>query len=57
MERNNIASIEGENMICDADHYASTEFNMPDVETVMEEVSLPMDIEEKTQSLRLFWYR
>ena len=47
MERNNIASIEGENMICDADHSASTEFNMPDVETVMEEVSQPMDIEEE----------
>ena len=37
MEHNKIASIEGENMICDADHSASTEFNMPDVETVMEE--------------------
>jgi hypothetical protein len=34
-------------MICDADHSASTEFNMPDVETEMEEVSQPMDIKEE----------
>ena len=34
-------------MICDADHSASTEFNMPDVETVMEEVSQPMDMGEE----------
>jgi hypothetical protein len=57
MERNNIASIEGENMICDADHSASTEFNMPDVETVMEEVANQWTLRRKTQSLRLFWYR
>src|ERR1700726_3255953 len=48
MEHNNFASIEGENMIlCDADNSASTEFNMPDVETMMEEVSQPMDMEEE----------
>jgi hypothetical protein len=47
MECNNIASIEGENMICDADHSASTEVNMPDVVTVMEEVSQQTDIEEE----------
>jgi transposase len=48
MEHNNIASIEGENMIlCDTDNSASTEFNMPEVETLMEEVSQPMDMEEE----------
>ena len=48
MEHNNIAFIEGENMIlCEADHSASTEFNIQNVETVMEKVSQPMDIEEE----------
>ena len=48
MEHNNIASIEGENMIlCDTDNSASTGFNMPDVETMMEEVSQSMDMEEE----------
>ncbi|GAB5593433.1 hypothetical protein Unana1_08333 [Umbelopsis nana] len=38
MKHNNIASVEGENMIlCDTDISASTEFNMPEVETTMEE--------------------
>jgi hypothetical protein len=44
-------------MICDADHSASTEFNMPDVETVMEEVSQQMDIEEEDAIAEVFWYR
>jgi hypothetical protein len=48
MEHNNIAFIEGENMIlCEADHSASTEFNMQNVGTVTEEVSQPMDTEEE----------
>ena len=48
MEHNNIASIEGENMIlCDTDSSASTEFNVPDVETTMVQVSQPMDMEEE----------
>jgi hypothetical protein len=48
MEHNNIASIEGENMIlCDTDCSASTEFNVPDVETTMVQVSQPMDMEEE----------
>ena len=48
MEHNNFASIEGENLIlCDADNSASTEFNMPDVETMMEEISQPMDMEKE----------
>ena len=48
MEHNNFASIEGENMIlCDADNSASTEFNMSDVETMMDKVSQPMDMEEE----------
>ena len=48
MEHNNIASIEGENMIlCDTDTSASTEFNVPDVETTMVQVSQPMDMEEE----------
>ena len=48
MEHNNIASIEGENMIlCDTDNPASTEFNMPVVETTMEEASQPMNMEEE----------
>jgi transposase len=34
-------------ILCDADNSASTEFNMPDVETMMEEVSQPMDMEEE----------
>jgi hypothetical protein len=48
MEHNNIASIEGENMIlCDADTSASAKFNMPDLETAMEEVSQLMDTEDE----------
>jgi transposase len=51
MEYNNIASIEGENMIlCDTDNTASTKFNMPQVETLMEEVCQPMDMEEEDDS-------
>jgi hypothetical protein len=46
-EHNNTASIEDENMIYDADHSTSKEFNMIDVEAVMEEVCQPMDIEEE----------
>ena len=48
MEHKNIAPIEGENMIlCDTDNSASTEFNMPNLENLTEEVSQPMDIEEE----------
>jgi transposase len=51
MEHNNIASIEGENMIlCDTDNPASTEFNMPVVEITMEEASQPMDMGEEEAS-------
>src|ERR1700730_11306927 len=51
MEYNNIASIEGKNMnLCDTDNTASTKFNMPQVETLMEEVCQPMDMEEEDDS-------
>src|ERR1700694_5632895 len=48
MEHNNIAPIEGENMsLCEVEYSTSTEFNMPNLESLMEEVSQPMDIEEE----------
>ena len=48
MEYNNIAPIEGENMIlCEVENSTSTEFNMPNLENLTEEVSQPMDIEEE----------
>ena len=48
MEHNSTASIEDEKMIlCDADNSSSAEFNMPDVETMIEEISQPMDMEEE----------
>jgi hypothetical protein len=58
MEHNNIAPIEGENMIlCEDENFTSTEFNMPNLEKLTEEVSQPMDMRRKTQSLTLFWCR
>jgi hypothetical protein len=48
MEHNNIAFIEGENMIlCETDNSASTESNMQNEESMMEKPSQPMDIEEE----------
>jgi hypothetical protein len=48
MEHSNIAPIEGENMIlCEDENFTSTEFNMPNLENLTEEVSQPMDIEEE----------
>jgi hypothetical protein len=48
MEHNNIAPIEGENMVlCEDENFTSTEFNMPNLENLTEEVSQPMDIEEE----------
>jgi hypothetical protein len=34
-------------ILCDTDSTASTKFNMPQVETLMAEVSQPMDMEEE----------
>jgi hypothetical protein len=46
MENNNITPIEGENMIlCEDENFTSTEFNVPNLESLTEEVSQPMDIE------------
>jgi transposase len=48
MENNNNSYVEGENMIlCHTDNAASREFNMPPVETLMEEEFQPMDMEEE----------
>jgi hypothetical protein len=48
MENNNIAFIESENMIlCENDNSTSTDFNMENEETMMENPSQPMDIEEE----------
>jgi hypothetical protein len=45
MEHINIGPIEGENMIlCEVENSTSTEFNMPNLENLTEEVSQPMDI-------------
>jgi hypothetical protein len=39
MEQNNISPIEGENMIlCEDENFTSTEFNMPNLENLTEEV-------------------
>jgi hypothetical protein len=53
---NAILFIEGEYMMCDTDHSASREFNMPNLGAVMEEVSLSRGIEEEDRSLKLLWY-
>lgn len=48
MENNNIAFVEGENMIlCEIDNSTSTEFTMQNEETLMENPSQPIDIEEE----------
>jgi transposase len=48
MENKNNSYVEGENMIlCHTDNAASTEFNMPPVDTLMEEEFQPMDMEEE----------
>jgi transposase len=48
MENKNNSYVEGENMILfHTDNAASTEFNMPPVDTLMEEEFQPMDMEEE----------
>jgi hypothetical protein len=48
MENSNIAFVEGEYMIlCHTDNAASTELDMPPVETLMEDRFQPMNIDEK----------
>jgi len=48
MGNNYNSYVEGENMIlCHTDNAASTEFDMPPVETLMEDKFQPMNIEEK----------
>jgi hypothetical protein len=63
MEHSNIASIAGEKMMLrDTNNTARTQFTMPEVENLMEEVSQPMDMEEEDAfhddvlvSLRTLW--
>ena len=51
MENNNIAPIEGENMIlCEDENFTSTEFNVPNLESLTEEVIQSMDIEAERRS-------
>jgi hypothetical protein len=50
MKRNNIASNDGETMICDTDGPVFSEFNIPGVEATIEEVSQPIDIDEEDAS-------